>query len=1713
MAVVSNDFLPGTGAAKQYTPETPGPSVFATAGAASRIGIDVVNAFGILTRKEFQKDQDFIDNRFEVIKQRYPKLVQNPNYHSLARTNSFEELEYVKARIDKQVQDRETLHEAGSLGVVLEIGAGLISPTNYIPLIGIGARGFKAAGQGAAYVGLATALQEAVLQGNQETRTYGESITGIGAGMVLGALLGPAAGRFAGRRLEKVEALVKADLEDFAVDMGVDVSTPKTVPDKDGTPEGGGTVTEPPAGLGTGQAGSAGAAVTEVAPQGTKGIFGSNKKFGIGKVSFESLGPVSRQANSVISYARWVMGNIADGGLLIKSGSEGRVVAQGGTIESLRAGWSRGLAKGLTELDGIYGRYVFDGKPPAVFSGPRAFIAGARNPQKFSQEDFNKQVSRYMRDGEKWEGSPNPDADKAIKEAGDLLRKEVYEPMFDQMKFVGLLPEDVKTVADVEYLNRVYNLEAIRNDTNKFTDILVKNFLKKRKEAFLKESESLRLKELDLEQRVADNELDAATAKESIKVLREELARLNDSDNPVQSVLNEITDLKKRIKNGEKESEITASLQKELDDLNALHRRDVQVLRDEKGKIRTRLNGINQNINLLESKRQAFIRKYERMDEMQLGSLMRLERAWSVFQRNLSMKKWNPEEIEKAYEDILEKLGKTEDLMTKNEANMRKMEGDDKGETAKYFKQATMVYKRVHRIKALRERLDLVQKAGDDAAIRNQLLAEGHEKLRVDIKELNQRRTARQQVLVDKIKELDPKLVQDNLAQAEVAMKEKKDALIERWHKLGFEDIDFGDLQRTAFEKVNVKRLQEYIKEIGSTDTYNTSVIQVVPAKNKDLVRNDPNRVMGDVSSSEGFHDELQKFDTADDYLKWAMVNSTIPGFKELARRFIGNTVKAPLLHLKAGDVSLAGWNFQSADAWATPFYKETATSTGVKATYLGASISVLEDGVTERTLMHEVIHVTTLKRTLSKDLGGGDGWKKMAQLKSDIHNELPNLDKDMTTWVDSQAGMTKEQKEAFKHNFSYFWNAGKDATSPVAHFELETLTVALTDQFVQEFLKSIKLPKTNQTLWSKFVGALAEAFGIKAGDEYTAFSRVLEITDELSESALSVKAIEDMDFFNPKLASAVDVGAREIAEKMTQKILGAKAGRLSNWDLLDQEQRGSELERVLDIPSNDFSDAGFLEDNIEKLMRAYVRTIAPDIEIMRKFGTIDMQKLLGGIHEEAAVLLRAARGVGEKKQVIKELEEALAGEVDQGKKGILKNQLLSVKKGLTTKEINAAVTEAIDDFTGVIGRLRHTHGVPDNPTGWAARGARIAMNVNTLRLMGMVAISSIPDLARLVMYMGPMRAYKSGLKPLVSNFSTLKVSLREAQLAGTALDVVLHTRMYEIMNMMDDAIPVTKFERGLETMTSKIGIVSGFDYWNTAMKTLASQLFNAETLDAIQSVVEASHKGAKPLKKAQEHLARLNIDGQTSIDIWRLVENGGGSKVGDVWLPNTDDWVKIGDGLGMNRRRVESAVRIYRQALVHDVDMIVVTPGLERPLWMDGSIAGKLIGQFRSFTFSSTYKTTMAGLQQNDSRFALGSAVSLGLGALSYKLWGVMSGYDTSEDDWEKWADEMIDRSGLIGAFSEVRRLGQTVPWLNDYVMVSGQQSTRYGGMGGVSSTFGPSVDLAQTFFAALNGMSDPTEGTARMMRKLMPYQNVWWGRRLFDELIEGLDLPKDRR
>jgi hypothetical protein len=182
----------------------------------------------------------------------------------------------------------------------------------------------------------------------------------------------------------------------------------------------------------------------------------------------------------------------------------------------------------------------------------------------------------------------------------------------------------------------------------------------------------------------------------------------------------------------------------------------------------------------------------------------------------------------------------------------------------------------------------------------------------------------------------------------------------------------------------------------------------------------------------------------------------------------------------------------------------------------------------------------------------------------------------------------------------------------------------------------------------------------------------------------------------------------------------------------------------------------------------------------------------------------------------------------------------------------------------------------------------------------------------------------------------------------------------------------------------------------------------------------------------------------------------------------------------------------------------------------------------------ASNTKTVLSGLQQrgmaNVANQISGALFSLALGTVSYILWARLTGGTAeaemenavAEGRWEKFADEAISRSGLIGQMGDVQDILSNIPLTAPHVTFSGQKTTRRAGQDLGEALLGPTYgSMFQTGLSIVTGpgvdkntgeFKPPTQSWVHQLRLLLPLQNNWALRRGFDMIEDavGSNLPE---
>ncbi|WP_247880826.1 hypothetical protein [Brucella intermedia] len=249
----------------------------------------------------------------------------------------------------------------------------------------------------------------------------------------------------------------------------------------------------------------------------------------------------------------------------------------------------------------------------------------------------------------------------------------------------------------------------------------------------------------------------------------------------------------------------------------------------------------------------------------------------------------------------------------------------------------------------------------------------------------------------------------------------------------------------------------------------------------------------------------------------------------------------------------------------------------------------------------------------------------------------------------------------------------------------------------------------------------------------------------------------------------------KDLVDETIDTILGNADGRIP-YDSIVSGPRGPLKERLLRIESKKIQE--FLNTDIEEVLHAQVRTMSADVELAKKFGSVDMAEQIRKINDEANRKIAAVDGMKDKdgKPATPEAKAKERARLDRARKS------------------------AVRDIEAMRDRLRGQYALPSNPDGLVLRAGRVARNLNYLHLLGGITLSAFPDMAGIVLKHGLTSTFRDGFAPLVPNMKAVKLAGGEVKAVGTALDMILDSRAMSIAEIGDQFGRGTKFERAIKS-------------------------------------------------------------------------------------------------------------------------------------------------------------------------------------------------------------------------------------------------------------------------------------------------------------------------
>lgn len=447
---------------------------------------------------------------------------------------------------------------------------------------------------------------------------------------------------------------------------------------------------------------------------------------------------------------------------------------------------------------------------------------------------------------------------------------------------------------------------------------------------------------------------------------------------------------------------------------------------------------------------------------------------------------------------------------------------------------------------------------------------------------------------------------------------------------------------------------------------------------------------------------------------------------------------------------------------------------------------------------------------------------------------------------------------------------------------------------------------------------------------------------------------------------------ARDIANEVFDTLSG-RSGQGVRPDFITIKARGPLKERTFDIPdlfqaSNGRAVEDYLEHDVEHVGRRYTRIMGADVELARKFGSVDMAEQIMKVREDY---------------------------------NSLRASVTDEKKLLALKDRETADIKDLEEMRDTLRGTNPGASVTSN----YARIVRMVNHFNYLRSMGEVAIASLTETVRPAMVHG-LLPYMETLGQTLTNLNGIKASVRDAQLAGVVTERVLGTRLATLSEIIDPYASRGPVEAFLENMTNIASRWNGIRLLTDMQKSIAAVITQ-------NRILEGSAKFAEAKATERAYLAYLGIDqGMAERIAKQFAEHG--ETVDKVRVANHEKWDD------------EVAARTYRAALSKDVDSIITTKGVaDTPLFAN-TPTGRAMLQFKSFALASHQRVLLRGLQEGQARFVGGLIAMTTIGMMATWLKAVSG--NRVEKDFADIANkpgwligEGLDKAGIFAVPMEL--------------------------------------------------------------------------------------------
>lgn len=538
------------------------------------------------------------------------------------------------------------------------------------------------------------------------------------------------------------------------------------------------------------------------------------------------------------------------------------------------------------------------------------------------------------------------------------------------------------------------------------------------------------------------------------------------------------------------------------------------------------------------------------------------------------------------------------------------------------------------------------------------------------------------------------------------------------------------------------------------------------------------------------------------------------------------------------------------------------------------------------------------------------------------------------------------------------------------------------------------------------------------------------------------------------RTSDAAPVEISEAVNEVTKKILGMDVGQANFHVRIEASKAGPLKERTLDVPDELISQ--FLDNNPLRIAASYVNDIAPQIEMARRFGDIDMKEAISKVESEYNILRKKASESGDNKAMA-----ALSKE---------------------EKEVKDSLLRVRDRVLGRASRISPESGEGERRAVMASRGWR---NIVTSARLGATALTGgVMDATRIIVENGFLPTIQK-LTQLVASPEFRALSKAQARRVGAAVEVALSRR---VMAMYDGAIT----EGWTQKLSNSLYKYTGLNHLMDFNRTLACSLLE----DRVLKVAAQLADGGKPKSFELSRLASLGLDENALREIASEVGQHGG-EAGGVRVSGSADWGN------------KALADAYDNALLKESKIVVVEPGhADRVWWMDKE-TGKFIGQLKTFTLSAPARLASAPLSMIGTGNYSGAARFMGFmmagGYLTHAIRQLLAGKQPTTDPASA-ANEAFTETGLAGIAPDILSpLARRAGFGESVRMADRNAASAFGG-----PALGSAIDAYDILYNRSHGGISASDLHA--IRRMLPWQSAWMLRRginaMEGELAESMGL-----